>query len=195
MAHWGASCPLSPTLLLDLHLEAGYTFAPFGDSCPLSPTLLLDLRLEAGYTFAPFGGNITEHFVWWYNYVICHSKYERSLKGRRCLIVLWTTGLFMWSTLTWEESSRYKIIFVYKQSNEENNTQLINICDILFILYMYIYHLDKVQRTTRIRDEHKTEARHCGTEYMYVAISRHTFRAQTTCLGDCKQKRHSIHAE
>ena len=28
---WGASCPLSPTLLLDLRLEAGYTFAPFGD--------------------------------------------------------------------------------------------------------------------------------------------------------------------
>ena len=28
---WGASCPLSPTLLLDLHLEAGYAFAPFGD--------------------------------------------------------------------------------------------------------------------------------------------------------------------
>ena len=27
---WGTSCPLSPTLLLDLHLEAGYTFAPFG---------------------------------------------------------------------------------------------------------------------------------------------------------------------
>ena len=31
MAHnIGASCPLSPTLLLDLRLEAGYTFAPFG---------------------------------------------------------------------------------------------------------------------------------------------------------------------
>ena len=30
---WGASCPLSPTLLLDLRLvEAGYTFAPFGAS-------------------------------------------------------------------------------------------------------------------------------------------------------------------
>ena len=29
---WGASCPLSPTLLLDLRLEAGYTFAPFGDN-------------------------------------------------------------------------------------------------------------------------------------------------------------------
>ena len=28
---WGASCLLSPTLLLDLRLEAGYTFAPFGD--------------------------------------------------------------------------------------------------------------------------------------------------------------------
>ena len=27
---WGASGPLSPTLLLDLRLEAGYTFAPFG---------------------------------------------------------------------------------------------------------------------------------------------------------------------
>ena len=27
---WGASCPLSPTLLLDLRLEARYTFAPFG---------------------------------------------------------------------------------------------------------------------------------------------------------------------
>ena len=29
---WGASCLLSPTLLLDLRLEAGYTFAPFGDT-------------------------------------------------------------------------------------------------------------------------------------------------------------------
>ena len=28
-----------------------------GASCPLSPTLLLDLRREAGYTFAPFGGS------------------------------------------------------------------------------------------------------------------------------------------
>ena len=27
---WGASRPLSPTLLLDLRLEAGYTFAAFG---------------------------------------------------------------------------------------------------------------------------------------------------------------------
>ena len=34
---WAASCPLSPTLLLDLRLEAGYTFAPFGGPYPGAP--------------------------------------------------------------------------------------------------------------------------------------------------------------
>ena len=41
----------------------------WGANCPLSPTLLLDLRLEAGYTFAPFGGA----FIWEYCSIIIRN--------------------------------------------------------------------------------------------------------------------------
>ena len=73
-----------PTLVDSLLYAMIYFFnhgTQWGASCPWSSTLLLDLRLEAGYTFAPFGASSV-----WYNFKpnTCVLEILLSYKNTEC---------------------------------------------------------------------------------------------------------------